>query len=255
MTRRLIFTVDLDRDVNIQLDGQSAAGSLDRGQGTAPRFSSSERGLQVLLEMLDDIGLKCTFFVEGRTCETFDCSGIKGHCIGFHGYDHEDITAETDAKAVMRRGFEAVRDNVGMPVCFRAPYMRIDDRAYGELQHLGIRHDSSVYDSPGKGPYEVSGIIEHPVAKGKDRAGKTIAAYLWPMHEGLRKPSDYVDLAGTVNEGELVLSTHSWHMAERREGRLMSEEEVRRNRDNVADVLTSIIDSGFEGTVITESSV
>ncbi len=39
MSKTFLFTVDLDRDVNFPVPGQAAAGSLDRGSGTAPRFS------------------------------------------------------------------------------------------------------------------------------------------------------------------------------------------------------------------------
>ncbi len=51
--RTFRFTVDLDRDANFPIPGQAAAGSLDRGSGAAPRFSSAERGLSILLDVLD----------------------------------------------------------------------------------------------------------------------------------------------------------------------------------------------------------
>ena len=73
MTRKLYFTVDADRDVNIPIPGSVAAGSIDRGSGTGPRFSSSERGMSVLVDLLDDIGVRGTFFLEGRTAEMADC--------------------------------------------------------------------------------------------------------------------------------------------------------------------------------------
>ena len=85
MTSRLVFTVDLDRDVNFPMEGCREARSLDRGGGTFPRFSSAERGLRILMDILDEIGMKATFFVEGRTSETIGCSSISGHCIGLRG--------------------------------------------------------------------------------------------------------------------------------------------------------------------------
>ena len=252
MTRRLVFTVDVDRDVNFQVEGSDAAGSLDFGSGTAPRFTSSERGLSVLLDILDDIGMRATFFVEGRTAETIDCSGISSHCVGFHGYDHEDLTKVSDPGKVMDRGYAAVRDSICRPVCFRAPYMTIDDGIYGHLSRLGIGHDSSAYGEPGAPTYQVSGVTVHPVAKGKDANGKTIAAYLWPMHEGRRIPSDYLYLARSMTDGELVLSTHSWHMVESRESGPMSEELIRANSEDLRTVLCSILDEGFEPSVLTD---
>ncbi len=251
MTRRLIFTVDVDRDVNFEVEGSSVAGSMDRGDGIKPRFASSERGLDSIVRLLDNIGIKGTFFIEGRTAETIDCSCVSGNCIGFHGYDHENLTKVEDIHDVMARGFEAVKDNVSEPECFRAPYMTIDDRVYDELNVLKVKHDSSVYSDPGVPPYPVKGVIEHPVAKGKDGSGKTIAAYLWPMHEGKRIPKDYIDLAGSMDDGDLVLSTHSWHIVEKREAGLMSGDEVKRNLDNISEVIEGIIDIGFSPSVIT----
>ncbi|MBE6528075.1 MAG: chitin deacetylase [Thermoplasmata archaeon] len=251
MTCRLVFTVDVDRDVNIHIDGTDAAGSIDRGSGTGPRFSSSERGLGIILDILDELGIRATFFVEGRTAETFDCSVISGHCVGFHGYDHEDLTLVKDLSDVMDRGYLAVKDRISAPTCFRAPFMSEDDRVLAELERLGIRHDSSVYADPGTLPYCIGGITQHPVAKGRDADGRTIAAYLWPMHEGKRKPSDYIDLAASMDDGELVLSTHSWHMVERRDDGVMADDWVSGNARDVKHVIEGILDAGFVPSIIT----
>ena len=249
MKRRLIFTVDVDRDVNIQLEGREAAGSLDRGSGTDPRFSSSAEGIRLLVDLLDDLNIRATFFIEGRTAEMTDCSILSGHCIGFHGYDHEDLTKLSYIHSVMRRGYDAVRDKISAPTCFRAPYMTVSDSVFEELRTLGIAHDSSVYCGIDSESYDIGGITEHPVAKGKDAAGKTIAAYLWPMHEGKRKPRDYIELADSL-EGDMVLSTHSWHIVEKREGGHMSDDEIDRNLSNIRKVLEGIIDLGFgPGTI------
>ena len=259
MTRRLVFTVDLDRDVNIPEPGVSRAGSIDRGEGTSPRFSSSERGLARLLDLLDDIGVRATFFTEGRTAETVDVSGVSGHCIGLHGYDHEDLTGKetsveyTDSEVhdLLKKGYIAVKDNVGVPTCFRAPYMSADDSVLREVSDLGIRHDSSVYSALGEQPYEtVHGMTEHPVPKTRDARGKNMAAYLWPMHEGRRSPDDYIWMASQLEDGDLVLATHSWHMVESRERGLMDGPESERNSDNVRRVIEGILDLGYTPSTI-----
>ena len=259
MTRRLVFTVDLDRDVNIPVPGRSAAGSIDRGEGDSPRFSSAERGLSVLLDILDDIGMKATFFVEGRTASVIDCGGVSGHCVGFHGYDHEDLTGKENGMAyddrvlseLLRNGYDSVTDSISRPTCFRAPYMAADDRVLAAVSELGIRHDSSVYAELGEQPYTIPhGITEHPVVKTRDAAGKNMAAYLWPMHEGRRRPSDYVWMASRLEDGDLVLATHSWHMVESRDRGVMDRVEAERNSDNVREVLQGIIDLGFAPSTI-----
>ena len=257
MRRTFRFTVDLDRVVNFPVPGQAAAGSLDRGSGTSPRFSSAERGLAVLLDVLDDVGMRATFFVEGRTAERIDCSCLSGHGIGFHGYDHEDLSGEStglrlsleEKEAILRRGFDAVADRVSRPSCFRAPYMVRDESILPMLSSLGVGADSSTYSYGGCEPYSIGdGLTEHPVPKSRDASGKTIAAYLWPMHEGKRPPEDYVRMSEGM--GTFMLATHTWHMCERRDAGLMDEEGVRRNADDVRRVLEGILDSGFSPDVV-----
>lgn len=259
MSGRLVLTVDLDRDVNLPLEGSIAAGSIDRGDGTSPRFTSAERGLRILLDILDDIGMRATFFVEGRTAETIDCSSLSGHCIGFHGYDHEDLLgrstgvglSDDDLVCVLRRGFDAVSDNASRPVCFRAPYMSCDDRILSTLVRMGVGHDSSTYSDPGTQPYEiVQGMVEHPVFECKDPSGKRMAAYLWPMHEGKRSPDDYIWMASESEGGDFILATHTWHMVERRSSGPMGEDDVRDNAEDVRRLLEGMIDLGLRPDVM-----
>ena len=255
MTRKLYFTVDADRDANIPIPGVSAAGSIDRGSGTGPRFTSSERGMSVLADLLDDLGVRGTFFMEGRTAEVTECSVLSGHCIGLHGYDHEDLLGtETgvvpDVREVLRRGYDAVSDALSRPTCFRAPYMTADRAVLEAVRDLGITADSSFYTSVGgpTDPYELHGMTEYPVPKARDSRGKTIAAYLWPMHEGRRMPEDYVRMAEGMST--LVLATHTWHMVETRDGGVMGSGWVRENAERVRDVIAGILDLGFEPSVI-----
>ncbi len=229
MSRSLYFTVDADRDVNIPIRGSTAAGSIDRGEGPSPRFSSSERGMSILAELLDDLGIRGTFFMEGRTAEVTECSVLAGHCIGLHGYDHEDFTGfktgvVPDVEEVLRRGYDAVSDRLLRPTCFRAPYMAADESVLDVVGSLGIAADSSFYIEVG-GPmaqYTHFGMTEYPVQKTRDSRGKVIAAYLWPMHEGKRPPEDYIAMAEEMEY--LVLADHTWHMVETRDGGVMSDD-------------------------------
>lgn len=255
MKPKLYFTVDADRDVNIPVPGSAAAGSIDRGSGTAPRFTSSERGMTILTELLDDLGVRGTFFVEGRTAEETGCSVLSGHCIGLHGYDHEDLTGKEtgivpDVPEVLRKGYEAVSDRISRPTCFRAPYMSTDGGVLETVRSMGILNDSSLYTDIGgpSGPYQVRGMTEYPVPKARDSRGKVIAAYLWPMHEGKRVPQDYVDMAR--GRFHMVLATHTWHMVETRDGGVMDRDWIVSNADSVMAVISGILDLGFEADVI-----
>lgn len=251
--RRLYFTVDVDRDANVRIPGRRAAGSLDRGSGDAPRFTSTEIGLGDTLDVLDDLGIRATLFFEGRTAGMVDCARAAGHRIGVHGYDHEDLAAlgDGDLEDTVRRAAEAVTDAVGRPTCSRAPYMSADARVVRAHRDAArISYDSSLYTEVcgDASPYQFEGVTELPVPRARDASGRVIVAYLWPMHEGVRVPSDYVSMASAYDT--FVLADHSWHMAETRDGGVLSDEGRRRSRDGLREVLSGILDAGFRPAVM-----
>ena len=262
MARAFCFTVDLDRDVNVCIEGKLAAGSMDRGSGTSPRYGSSAEGLIALTDILDELGMKATFFAEGRTLENMDNIGcLSGHEVGIHGLEHEDFTGcsgvtvnTTLLDAIIARSTDIVKDCVGRrPTCSRAPYMKIDEYIYEILYKHGIRYDSSEYAPLDKKmrPYTVGpGIAEVPVPEGTDAGGNKISAYLWPMHEGKRPPADYLRMASELEDGIFCLGTHTWHMVESRKGGRMGGAERAANAANVRKVLEGIIDAGFEPMTI-----
>ena len=257
--RRLCFTVDLDRDVNDAVIGRSAAISMDRGQGTEPRFSSSEKGAGIIMDLMDDLGMKCTFFAEARTLlKTGVGKTISKHEVGFHGLDHEDFTGNRtkrpldygQMREITERGMAIIRDEVGRsPRGFRSPYMDPNEEMLEFLHEYGIIYDSSRYEYVSRNtdvrPSEAYGLAEVPVPKAEDSGGKTITSYLWPMHEGKRGYRDFVDLGNRIYEGTYVVCTHSWHMAETRGKGPMSEQEIRENYDRVRSVLSDLIDCGY----------
>jgi peptidoglycan/xylan/chitin deacetylase (PgdA/CDA1 family) len=247
--RALCVTVDLDRDVNINIPGSAAAGSIDRGSGTGPRFSSSERGLSLLVDLFDEMSIKATFFAEASTLNRVDAGLLSGHEVGVHGVEHEDMTAIASMegkKAILEKAVDAVKDAVGKsPVSFRAPYMKADEETISLLPELGIAIDSSRYVTMSGSlmPKRLSnGVMEIPVPEGTDASGKKISAYLWPMHELKRKPEDYIKMASAMEEGVFVIATHTWHMVESRERGMMSSDEIKKNLENVIEVIEGISD-------------
>lgn len=261
---RFCFTADLDRDVNFAIRGETAAGSLDRGQGTAPRFSSAARGMALLADMLDDMGVPAVFFCEGRTAEVLrDQIGCLAHFeIGAHGYDHEDLShmARPDAVEAVRHGFDAVADAVGRrPIAFRAPYMK-QPREIGRFLRetgTGMSIDSSVYAAAADSrPVMLPGYVaEVPVTEGTDADGNKISAYLWPMHEGRRSPRDYARLANDVPfGGSFVLADHCWHICEGRAAGVFPEDALRQNLERTREAIQHIIDDGNRPVSITDLS-
>lgn len=260
MKRSLCFTVDVDRDVNIPVKGMSQAGSMDRGAGENPRYGSSAEGLRILTDLLDEMGVRATYFAEGRTLMNIGAQALVGREVGIHGLDHEDMTGTFPPggrEDILMQSRDIVEDMLGVsPRCSRMPYMKMSSEVPGILSKLGIEYDSSEYRPIGKRmmPYNLGGITEIPVPTGTDSQGNRIAGYLWPMHEGKRKPSEYAEMADIIEEGIFVLATHSWHMAECIDGGCMSKETTGSNLDNVRQAIGGILDCGFKAETLPEAA-
>src|SRR5919202_2775654 len=112
-----------------------------------------------LLDMLDEVDVRATFFVLGNVAETYPELvrevAHRGHEIGSHTYSHELIFRMKPAafKADMERSLGQLQDLTGQPVLgFRAPEFSV-----GHLRHwcfeilaeLGFRYDSSVFPVQG----------------------------------------------------------------------------------------------------------
>lgn len=253
------LTVDVDRDVNIPIPGMSRAGSVDRGSGTSPRYSSSSKGLEILTNMLDEMGVKATYFAEARTLMNIGNQSLIGREVGIHGFDHEDLTEffpPGGKKEILIRSCETLEDILGVrPRCSRMPYMKMSPEVPQILGEIGIKYDSSNYRTLEENmvPFDMEGLIEVPVPVGVDNKGKKIVGYLWPMHEGKRIPSDYVEMASIVKNGIFVLSTHSWHMTESIKNGQLSKENVERNMENLRQIISQILNDGFKAETIPEA--
>ena len=258
------FTVDVDRDVNLAERGRyEAVSNAHNGGDTSPRFASSGKGLRSTVELLDEMGIKGTFFLETDTlraiARSLDVrSLLGGHEVASHAVCHEDLTGEgtgicltgPQVAQVIGDGANIIEDICGRrPQGFRAPYQHIDGTVLQELAEGGFVYDSSLTVPMIDGrvaPWRLeSGLLEIPVASGKDTRGKRIVSYLWPMHEGKRVPEDYVHLASEMRSGALVLATHSWHIAETYGKGILDRAEAGRNLADLRKVLEGIMDLGM----------
>ncbi len=258
--RSFCFTVDVDRDANIPVPGMSQAGSYNRGLGTAPRFRSSGEGIGTLTGILDEMGVRATYFAEARTLSNIGAQHLAGREVGIHGFDHEDFTGTFPPGGKMellKRACEAVEDLTGKrPRCSRMPYMKISEDIPPILSEIGIRYDSSQYQEMGKEiiPYVLGEVIEVPVPVTRDASDKKIFGYLWPMHEGKRPPGDYVNMASRMENGIFILATHSWHMSERIDGGYVTKQEAKANEKNLREVITGILDMGFKAETLPDAT-
>lgn len=108
-----------------------------------------------LLRLLDEFGVKGTFFVLGwvaeRRPQLVGDIQAAGHEVGIHGYDHRPITAMTPAgfREDIRRAKGIVEDATGQAVLgYRAPtYSVVEDTlwALDVMVEEGLRYDSSIF--------------------------------------------------------------------------------------------------------------
>ena len=109
-------------------------------------------GTPKLLELLDQLGLKATFFITGWSVDAHPamCEAIlrAGHEVGHHGYHHllpdphdPHIEQELD------RGFESLKARLGVvPTGYRAPFGEFSEALRAALVKRGIIYTSSFRD-------------------------------------------------------------------------------------------------------------
>lgn len=259
--RAVAFTVDVDRDVNLACKGDVC--SISSG-GKHPRFDSSARGLELMAGLLEEMGVKGTFFWEGRTAEVLseriDLKGLmRGQEVALHGYDHEDFAGKEtgiplgleSTKAILDKGTAALDRVFGKDARgFRAPYQRVTDDLLDELRARNCLYDSSdtveLVDGKVRPYRNRNGLPEIPVCWSRDGRGKRIVSYLWPYHEGKRSISDYLDLVNGFQDGLLVMATHSWHPVESYCSGLRTKEHAEQGMADLRTLLEHIERSGCE---------
>ena len=128
-------------------------------------------GIAQILELMDELALKATFFIPGWTAlaHRAQCEAIvaAGHEIGHHGYFHRrpERADLTGAREEIDRGFEALERALGVrPVGYRAPSGENFPELLQYLAQSGIRYSSSFRDDirhyrhvlpSGPGPVEI----------------------------------------------------------------------------------------------------
>jgi polysaccharide deacetylase family protein (PEP-CTERM system associated) len=126
--------------------------------GAGTKCGAFERQMSVLLRLLDELGLKATFFILGMTARVYpelvEDVAQRGHEIACHGDGHVRVFRQTrDAfRHDLERGIETIERLVGVrPRGYRAPWFSINRDttwAYATLVELGFEYDSSQYSTP-----------------------------------------------------------------------------------------------------------
>ena len=138
--------------VSVTFDNLGEAADLERGLWPAGeplgRHFSVRRMLPRILGMLDELGLRVTFFVEGLNAELYPEALLEiagsGHELGYHGWRHElwpDLNPSEEAR-VLQRGVHKM-DELGVrPRGFRPPGGRLTPSSPELLENFGFTHCS-----------------------------------------------------------------------------------------------------------------
>lgn len=144
------FTVDVEEWFHISgIDGIQKVSGWDSYENRV------EKNTERLLDILDEYGVKGTFFVLGWIAEKYPTLvkdiHSRGHELGTHGYDHTpvyEMEPET-FRAVLRRSSRALEEITGSKITkHRAPSFSINERAawaFDVLAQEGFLYDSSVF--------------------------------------------------------------------------------------------------------------
>lgn len=119
------------------------------------RQSRVERNTEKVLALLDEAGVKATFFVLGWVADHYRTLVPKisaaGHEIASHGYLHQRVATQDRQtyRDDIRRSKQLLEDQAGVEVRgYRAPSYSITrqtDWAFDELLDAGFHYDSSIF--------------------------------------------------------------------------------------------------------------
>ncbi|MCD8052809.1 MAG: polysaccharide deacetylase [Lachnospiraceae bacterium] len=141
--------------------GQTGPVSLSRGE------YGMLAGIPRILDMLERYGIKTTFFVPGRTADTYP-EIIReiiaaGHEIGWHGYSHANNTTMSleEEDRAMQMGIDAIcRCGAPAPIGYRAPSCDYSPNTMGLLTKYGFRYASNLMGNDNF-PYYPCPVIGH----------------------------------------------------------------------------------------------
>ena len=138
--------------VSVTFDNLGEAADLERGlwpeSEPLGRHFSVKRMLPRILGMLEELGLRATFFVEGLNAELYPEALLEiansGHELGYHGWRHEywpNLSPSKEAH-LLERGIHKMHELGVRPRGFRPPGGRLTPSSSQLLEDLGFTHCS-----------------------------------------------------------------------------------------------------------------
>jgi polysaccharide deacetylase family protein (PEP-CTERM system associated) len=131
--------------------------SLGREDWDRPHLAF-RRQIEVVLDLLDELGVRATFFVLGMCARLYPDAvrelARRGHEIACHGLAHRRVFEQepNEFRRDVQAGLDEIERACGTrPLGYRAPAFSItrsSSWAFDVLAEQGFRYDSSQYDSP-----------------------------------------------------------------------------------------------------------
>lgn len=118
-------------------------------------YASVIDGIPLLLDLFEEFDVCSTFFLTSDVAENTP-NTVKdvikhGHEIACHGFEHQllDLNSRDEQLRNIKRATEIIEENLGVvPIGFRAPVNKVNEKTLGVLAKLGYRYDSSVGPAP-----------------------------------------------------------------------------------------------------------
>jgi peptidoglycan-N-acetylglucosamine deacetylase len=143
----------------------------------------------VVLDMLDALGIKATFFVLGVQVRKFPDLAreivARGHSIQVHGYSHTNFARLSDARlrAEVARTSDLIFEATGVrPTCVRPPYGSTNRRVTAVIAEMGLQQviwDLNSVDYSAK----TAGVSYYQVVRkakaGDDILGHDTLGWIW----------------------------------------------------------------------------
>jgi peptidoglycan/xylan/chitin deacetylase (PgdA/CDA1 family) len=174
--------------VSVTFDNLGEAADLERGLWSEDeplgRHFSVRHALPRILGILEELGLRSTFYVEGLNAELYPEALLEiadsGHELGYHGWRHEywPNLSPSDEARLLKRGVHRMREIGVDPNGFRPPGGRLTHSSPKLLEDFGFTYCSLA----GRGTGFLDSLVVLPFA------WRVIDAYHYlPRFGGLRE--------------------------------------------------------------------
>jgi peptidoglycan/xylan/chitin deacetylase (PgdA/CDA1 family) len=138
--------------VSVTFDNLGEAADLERGlwpeDEPLGRHFSVQRTLPRILNVLEELGLRATFFVEGLNAELYPDALLEiaasGHELGYHGWRHEywPNLSPSEETRLLERGVHKMHELGVRPRGFRPPGGRLTPLSPELLEDIGFTYCS-----------------------------------------------------------------------------------------------------------------